>query len=212
VSVETPCRLGENRGVTSSPLTAHFQLEQADVDAFGNFLTLGGKVSGSKTQLIIRTLLILFGALLAFGIFFRSQLPPPRPSYYSRPASRGSNWLLLAPTVGPLLMVPIFYIIIVASNKKARQKLPILTNPSTVTLSEEGFRVEFGPTNNFTRWDGVPRIESTLKHLFLFTLPRDGYIVPHRAFDSDEAFARFSDFARAQCQAAKPQTPPIAQV
>lgn len=155
-------------------------------------------------------------ALLLVGtLVFKSQLPPARSSSYAPRVHRSTNWVALAPAVLPGVMFPIFYFLAVSSTKKARQNAPILQHPSTVTLSDQDFRVEFGSTSTTTRWDGVPRVENTPTHLFLFIQPKDGFIVPRRAFDSDEEFARFCDLARRHQEAARPlapQPPPIAQV
>lgn len=130
------------------PLSAQFQLQAADMDAYARFLN-GGK-SNFGTQRIIRTLLVMFGLLLVAGLTFRSQLPS-RPSVYAPRVLPGLSWVTLAPLLAPMMMFPVFYVIALGANKKARGKLPILQNPSTVTLGNENFRVQFGPTDITTR-------------------------------------------------------------
>ena len=269
------------RGVTSPTLTAQFQLESADIDAFTQFVSTGAKTNDPKGKQLFRALIPVVVGILFAGLMFKAQLAPPNPYRYSSTPHTSPLaslvgffapiiliavfWLLVttkgtkpvrllrtvglllvavlvagvmfkiglaeshaprysrgAPSVSPLmslasLFLPMlllfgFWLFVLSANNKTQQKAPMLQHPSTVTLSGEEFRVSFGTTTVINGWQGVPRVENTATHMFLFTQPKDGYIVPRRAFASDEEFARFCDFARAHCEVAKPVTPPIAGV
>ncbi len=193
--------------MNSPTLTAQFQLENADLNAFKRFLD--GNKSGASILQKVKVPLILLLVILGATVFFKTQLPPV-PSVPVRPVPQTSLWLS---TILPVGLVIVFWGFIFTNNR-ARRNAPILVNPSTVTLSDEDFRVEFGVTAISTQWKGVPRVEQTQTHVFLFTEARDGFIVPHRAFDSDEEFQQFCDFARHHQQAAQPnppEPPPIAR-
>lgn len=112
----------------------------------------------------------------------------------------------------PMIAFGIICVFALQNNKKAHLASPMFQHPSTVTLSPNGVRSDDGPETATVRWEGISRVANTSQHLFIFAQPKRALIVPRRAFDSDEEFARFADFARAQCEAAKPQTPPIAEV
>ena len=201
-------RLGENGGVNS--LVAQFQLQYDDWKAFGRFAN--GNKSGAATPRIIRTLFVLFSLLLIAGVVFRASLPPARPISYAPTSSGASSWSTLLALVLPVVIFGVIYALALQTNKKARIESPIFRHPNTVTLATSDIRSECGPTTTTVRWQGISRVANTPQHLFIFTQPKNAFIVPRRAFDSDEEFARFADFARAHCEAAKPQTPPIAEV
>lgn len=196
----------------NSSLTAHFQLEAADVGAFQRY-TNGDK---GKQLSPVQTLLALFVGMVIMGLFFYLTLSKSATTRPLRAAPSASSPLFSVLSLFlPMLLFAGFWLFLITASKKANKKSPILQHPSTVTLSNEELRVEFASTAVTNRWAGVSRVENTPSHLFLFTQPADGFIVPRRAFNSDEEFEQFCGFARQKSEAAKPpapQMPPIAQV
>ena len=204
-------QLRENRSVNSS-LAAHFQLEAADVQAFQRY------ASGDKGKQLspVQTLLALLAGVVIMGFFFYLTLPKSPATRPIRAASNaGSPLFSVLSLFLPMLLFTGFWLFLISASKKANKKSPILQHPSTVTLSNEELRVEFASTAVTNRWTGVSRVENTATHLFLFTQPADGFIVPRRAFNNDEEFEQFCGFARQKSEAARPpapETPPIARV
>ncbi len=204
-------QLRENRGVNPS-LTAHFQLEGSDVQAFQRY------ASGDKGKQLspMQTLLALFAGVVIMGFFFYLSLPksPATRPIRATPSASSPLFSVLSLFL-PMLFFVGFWLFLISAGKKSNKKSPILQHPSTFTLSNEELRVEFDSTTVTNRWAGVSRVENTAIHLFLFTQPADGFIVPRRAFNSDDEFVRFCEFAHQKSEAAKPlapETPPIARV
>ena len=161
-------------------------------------------------------LLRLLGLLLAFtlfaGLVVKAQMGAPHSYRTSHAGASNSPLVSLVSLLLPMVLLVAFWWFILSSSRKAQAKLPILQNPSTFTLSADGVQLSYNPTTTQTAWSGIERVAQTPTHLFLFDQPRSAFIVPRRAFASDEEFALFGDFARAHCEAAKPILPPIAGV
>lgn len=110
----------------------------------------------------------------------------------------------------PLLLVCGFWLFLLWHHKPLRGFNT--RTPTSIIGSNEEIVHQSGATPIQTNWAAVRKIEATKNHLFLWVPSNKILIVPRRAFDSDEEFARFCDLARRHQEAAKPQTPPIAQV
>ena len=198
----------ENGGVSSSPLVAQFQLQPSDLSAFSRFAS--GSTGKKATPL--QTLLVLFFAVLGATVIFYNTLHNVRTVRAAPVPSSGRPLLSVLGLVLPLVVFGAFWIFFIVANKKARANSRALQRECTVSLSEDDFRVEFGPTTIINRWPGVLRVGDTREHLFVFTQSSDGFVVPRRAFASDEEFERFFEFAHTRCEAAKPLVPPLARV
>jgi hypothetical protein len=87
--------------------------------------------------------------------------------------------------------------------------------PISIILSNEGIAHQSGDAQIQTPWSAIRKVEATQGHLFLWAPANRIFIVPRRAFDSDEGFVQFRDFARRYQEAAgrsEPESPPIARV
>lgn len=119
-------------------------------------------------------------------------------------------------TVGALLLpfviFTVFYLVILNSNKKAQRARPAFQNPSTIALDARAMTQNYGAFTNIVEWRGFTQVIASEEHLGLFTSATDGYVVPRRAFESDEQWQRFVTFARQQWEKTRPVVPPIANV
>lgn len=156
----------------------------------------------------VTALLVLLALLLAFGFFWQRRLD----YYYVHrigPVTGPPGAALQAMGV-PLFLFCGFWLFLMWHHKPLRGFNT--RTPISITLSNEGIVHQSGATPIQTNWQAVRKIEATKNHLFLWVPSNKILIVPRRAFDSPNGFARFCDFARRNQEAAKPQTPPIAQV
>jgi len=197
--------LGENGGVNSPPLSVEFQMTRDDLRAPMN------KGTVKPATPIGRIIPILFGVimLLAFALQPILLLRHPRHRYA---ASQQAPWESVAGLVIPLLFFACFWFFIMRFSQNKSAALPRLNQPTEVSLGEDSLVNLCGDYLYSVKWPSVERIEVGKTHLLVWTEALEAVVVPRRAFDSDEAFTRFADFARAQCEAAKPLTPPIAEV
>jgi hypothetical protein len=107
-----------------------------------------------------------------------------------------SPWLLLA-----ILWIPAFPLVERWGIKRQAKALykagpdKNIFGSYTVTLSPECIlrSSDFGDIR--TRWDGVERIERSGELIFIYNGSSSAYIIPRRAFDSDESMTSFFNAA-----------------
>lgn len=79
-----------------------------------------------------------------------------------------------------------------------------LVGPRTITLSEDGVRQLTPLHRGFTAWEGVLDVVQAGGYLFLMTDTLAGYVIPRRAFATDEAWSTLGSVAKARMVAARP--------
>jgi hypothetical protein len=82
-----------------------------------------------------------------------------------------------------------------------RGMLPGVLGPTSVTLEPECVVVQRLVRSERIAWSGFVGIAQTNDHLILFESDMVGVVIPRRAFERGEDFARFSDEARRLHQA-----------
>lgn len=121
---------------------------------------------------------------------------------------------LIAPTlwlVLPFVLALVFYLALLVFNRRKMAKQPMFVAPITMRLNEEGIEGTGAVGRDTIFWKAVHKIIETPTHLFVLNSPQGGFIIPKRAFASEEEAARFIGFARENYQSAQPQVPPISQ-
>jgi hypothetical protein len=170
------------------PMTAQFQTSVDDVIAFNCYHrthtpNLRRSRFAARFGFPIVSLLIIL-----FGIF---QYPADNVLFVAI-----SPWVILG-----LLWIPAYPLVErwginhqVKSLYKAGPDKNIFGS-YTVALSPECIvrSSEFGDIR--TRWDGVERIERDSDFIFIYNGSSSAYIIPRRAFDSDESMTRFLNAA-----------------
>lgn len=202
ISVETGLGLRQNPSVGSSTFTAQFQLQPGDVRALSRHVMR----SRESVRAIVGALLVLLALLFGSSFLYQRRLN----FYYVHRIGpvTGPPGAALQAMGAPLLLFCGFWLFLMWHHKPLRGFNT--RTPISITLSNEGITHQ-SSSEIQTTWAAV-RIEATKNHLFLWVPSNKILIVPRRAFDSDEEFARFCDFARQRCEEQKPLVPPIAQV
>lgn len=77
-----------------------------------------------------------------------------------------------------------------------RGLLPGVLGPTAVTLEREGVVVQRLVRSERIAWSGFVGIAQTNDHLILFESDMVGVVIPRRAFDTPDEFARFADESR----------------
>lgn len=93
---------------------------------------------------------------------------------------------------------------------KLRQKQRDFFESNSITLDTNGATRHTEDSANSVKWRGIRRVVATDEYLGLFVGAGEGFIVPRRAFNSDDDWQRFVNFARQQWQHTQPDVPPIA--
>ena len=127
---------------------------------------------------------------------------------------------LRAPSAAPLtvilnVLVPqfifamvLFYLALVVF--KARQKQRAFSEPNRVTLDTNGATQYITHRATSVQWRGIRRVVATNDTLGLLFGAGEGFIVPRRAFDSDDDWQRYVGFAQQHWQKTQSVLPPIA--
>ena len=74
-------------------------------------------------------------------------------------------------------------------------KLSPLHAPHGYAITPAALRITSSKGVSDIRWSAFPDVKSSGERLFAFMSPRQAFIVPRRAFDSDEQFEAFSSAA-----------------
>lgn len=159
-------------------------------------------------------MLALFVLTLIVSIIFNRALPTNAPGAatgsFGGPTST-NGLLLLGPVlilVGLIFMG--FYWWALTVNKRANARRPSFIHTSTMRLDETGMMNHCDAFIFNVEWRGFTLVAASDGHLGLFTSATEGYMVPRRAFDSDDDWQRFVNFAREHWQQTQPAIPPIA--
>jgi hypothetical protein len=115
-------------------------------------------------------------------------------------ASRGLLIVLTVIVALPLVALQVWYLLRKARKKAGRQLEERCHRvPWRMTLALDGLYVFIDRAQDFTRWSGILEIAQTPGHAF-FLLRNEGqllaYILPRRAFNSQQEFEAFLDQAR----------------
>ena len=196
------------QSLDATPLEARFQLTADDSKAFQ---TLGKAAGGNAAQRLLRSMLALFVLLLVASLVFSSELNR-RPTRAAS-APTGSSWMSVLGLLIPVVIFAVFWFFITQASKKEAAKSVGFVEPTTMRLDAGGTTHVCGAYTNITQWRGIERIASNETHIAFFHDANQGYLVPRRAFESDQSWQRFVDFARERWEASRPiasPAPPIA--
>ena len=93
----------------------------------------------------------------------------------------------------------IFFVVVLRSAKSDRAKLfetePALKEAHTTEITPEYLRQQDATGETKTRWNGIHKVVETATHIVLWVSPSAAYVVPKRAFDSEENAALFAQNA-----------------
>ena len=148
----------------------------------------------------------LFGALIPF------LLNPNRGQFISDITGLFTrfDWMAFLGLALPLGVFGAFWIFIIISQRKARLTNPAFNEPSTIALDRQAMSQSAGTLSTRVEWRGMEKVTATNDHLCFFVSDNNGFVVPRRAFDNDDDWHSYVDFARQQWQNAQPVKPPIA--
>ncbi len=189
------------------PLEARFQLTTADSRAFAAIAQ--GRTDTSKSGNLKRNLIMLLTVAVISGLMFKflPNTAAPRPV---NAANAPMTWQSVASLLAPMLLFLGFWGFLFYAQKKARAAAPAWNEPSVVSLDKNGVTQRAGAVTNNIEWRGIHRVLASSDHVGLFTSKDDGLVVPRRAFDADEDWHNYVNFAREHWQKAQPIVPPIA--
>ncbi len=194
--------------VTGAPLVARFQFTKTDSRAFGAIAQ--GRTDTSERA--NRKSTILMSGVMLVGASLPFLLNPKRGELLSGITEifQSSNVASILGLVLPLIVFGAFWTFLIVNQKRAQKAMPAWNEPSTITLDETSVTQQAGAFSNRIEWRGFQKVVATGDHLCLFTTDNDGFVVPRRAFDCDDAWQRYVNFARQHWQKTQPAIPPIA--
>jgi hypothetical protein len=71
-----------------------------------------------------------------------------------------------------------------------------LLREQRMTVAEDCFRAESSRGKTEVRWSAIPRVHADDTRLFIYSTPRQAFIIPERAFEGREEFLAFVEAAR----------------
>ena len=194
----------------AAALEARYQLTDEDNKAFQTLAKGVNSGVAPKLQLLMFGALILFALGTSFyGTVVAKVKPRPAPNLAGS-SWMGSPWASVLGMLIPIVVVGVFWLVIVRVGKAEQSKSTAFVEESIMRLDRVSATNICGPYTNITQWHGLVCVASSETHIAFLTNVNSGYIVPRRAFNDDQSWQRFVDFAREQWQQSQPTVPPIA--
>ena len=147
---------------------------------------------------------VLFGAVMVLGVVLtvlRGDLGWV--AELARSATGKMIGVLLIAVLGLLLLLGVMVLV----NRRSVMRLPSDKSDTLgdrrIHITPEGIQSRTALGESFHQWDGVLRIEETDQFVYLFTDNMAAYLVPKRAFKSDEEVDRFVKTCRSHWKKAR---------
>ena len=190
-----------NTPPTAAPLEARFQLNYQDLRAKIKLATLHRDTRPTNA---INPLVFMVFIFLPGYILWAPLLVP------SLRASGVAHWPGVLHLIVPQLVFAATLLYMALFMFKLRHVQRKFSEPNRVTLDEYSATRHTTNSANVVQWPGIRRVVTTDDYLGFFTGAGECFIVPRRAFESNEDWQRFVTFAREQWQRAQPTIAPIA--
>jgi hypothetical protein len=95
-----------------------------------------------------------------------------------------------------LLIVPICFLVQRTQWRLIFKKRSIANKNITPSFNDDGLHSVAAGFEGKAGWDVIKRVSSSKTHLILFISESEGFVIPRRAFQSNEAFENFATYAK----------------
>ena len=182
-------------------MEARFQLNALDLSALRKIAALhrDTRLNNAINPLVLLALLVSTAYALFAPIFDPTLRAPAT-----------TQWPGVLYFVAPFVVfdAALIYILVVIS--RARKEQRKFSEPNHVTLDRNGVTRHTENSAHTVQWRGIKRVAATDNHLCLLSGASAGFVVPRRAFESDDEWQRFINFARDHWEQTRPVPAPIA--